>query len=250
MRRHIFRALYAAVAAGIALTTFGLAGAGAQATVAGPSLNRPVYSNTTAGYHTWGRWFRYAATTVTVPSLPEVLPRTNGGSFYLWLSDSEHAKQVHAAIWVMPESYGVFWQGPGQSRWDWNDFGFSPHVGDKLAISIYYDKWQGYLYFTCNDLTHGTRQTVRVKSGSLLFNSAELISSAAPDQWPRADIRLWRVADTHLTTYTGVHGTATGPWKTGQMILTTDGTAKGEVMMSPSGLWNGDQNFGIWLRHR
>ena len=33
------------------------------------------------------------------------------------------------------------------------------------------------------------------------------------------------------------------------MIATTDGTAKGAVVLSPSGLWNGGQNFGVWLRH-
>ena len=34
------------------------------------------------------------------------------------------------------------------------------------------------------------------------------------------------------------------------MIATTNGTATGAVVMSPSGLWDGDQNFGIWLRHQ
>jgi hypothetical protein len=33
-------------------------------------------------------------------------------------------------------------------------------------------------------------------------------------------------------------------------IDTTDGTAAGTVVMSPSALSNNGQNFGIWLRHQ
>jgi hypothetical protein len=86
--------------------------------------------------------------------------------------------------------------------------------------------------------------------GNVVYNRVGLWSGAKPPTSPPADTRTWKVAGTHLTTYTGTHGTVTGPWQTSQMIATTDGTANGAVVMSPSGLWNQDRNFGIWLRHR
>lgn len=62
--------------------------------------------------------------------------------------------------------------------------------------------------------------------------------------------RLSRKSGAKLTTYTGIHGTVTGPWQTSQLIQTSTGTASGKVLRSPSGLWHGGANFGIWLRHR
>ena len=61
-------AVCAAVAAGIALTTAGVAGAAvpaAAATGATGSLGPPEYSSAWAGYQAGGRWFRYVSTTRT-----------------------------------------------------------------------------------------------------------------------------------------------------------------------------------------
>jgi hypothetical protein len=67
---------------------------------------------------------------------------------------------------------------------------------------------------------------------------------------PSADIRLCRFTGSHLTTYSGVHGTIIRPWVTSKLIDTTTGTASGQVLVSPSNLRNGGQNFGVWLRHQ
>ena len=40
-----------------------------------------------------------------------------------------------------------------------------------------------------------------------------------------------------------------GPWQTSTLIKTSDGTPAGTVVASPSGLSNGGQDFGVWLRH-
>ena len=65
---------------------------------------------------------------------------------------------------------------------------------------------------------------------------------------PTADIRLWQFTGSHVTTYTGAHGTVLGPWTTQMLVDTTTGTARGRVVMSPSSLWHAGQNFGVWLR--
>src|SRR6266700_3063445 len=80
-------AVCAAVAAGIALTTAGLAGAAipaAAATAATGSLGPPEYSSAWVGYQAGGRWFRYVSTTVTVP--PQVVPASHGGDAAIWLN--------------------------------------------------------------------------------------------------------------------------------------------------------------------
>ena len=74
--RGITGAICAAVAAGIALTTAGLAGAAVPAVAATRSLGPPEYSSAWVGYGTSGRWFRSVSTTVTVPS--RVVPPSPG----------------------------------------------------------------------------------------------------------------------------------------------------------------------------
>jgi len=144
--------------------------------------------------------------------------------------------------------------GPGTVEYQGSltagSFRVSPQVGDRLAISIYYDR-HGHTYFTAADLTQHTTQTVRLKSGGIspVFDHAQLdvlVAGTVPP--PAADTRLWNFTGSHLTTYTGVHGTVLGPWQTSQSIKTTDGTATGTVVASPSDLSNGGQDFGVWLR--
>ena len=65
---------------------------------------------------------------------------------------------------------------------------------------------------------------------------------------PAADTRLWQFTESRLTTYSGDHGTITGPWTTSKMITTTTGTASGTVIVSPSGLSNGGRDFTAWFR--
>jgi hypothetical protein len=127
-------------------------------------------------------------------------------------------------------------------------FRVSPQVGDQLAVSIYYDQ-RGHDYFTATDLTQHTTQTVRTDVPTMTYLTARLFavaySTAAP---PAADTRLWDFTGSHLTTYSGDHGTLVGPWTTSKTIVSTASTASGTVIASPSGLRNGGQDFDAWLR--
>jgi hypothetical protein len=239
MRRHITRALYAAAAAGIAFLTLGFAGAGAPASAAAPSLGPPLYTMSQAGYQCDGRWFRFVSTTVTIPQ--RTVPKGYGGGMEIML---EHGPLNNPTVGIGVDPGG----GPGTVRWQASAFALSPKVGDQLAVSIYYDR-SSHVFFTATDLTQGITKTAQANVGNVVYNRVGLWSGAKDESSPATDTRMWKLADTHLTTYTGTHGTVTGPWQTSQMIATTTGTATGAVMMSPSGLWNGDQNFGIWLRH-
>jgi hypothetical protein len=247
MRNHIIRALYAVVATGIALFTLGFAGAGSPAAAAMPSLGPPVFTDTNAGYQATGRWFRFVSATVTVPAaIPSASDAT---SMIITLGNADPVTHVRYDLLVRP--------GGGSGSVGWGDgqmltpLPLSPNVGDQLQISVYYDQWNGYTYFTAVDVTQGVTRTVRVHTGNRQLNEALLTGNAnggvAPA--PAADTRLWAVSGTRLTTYTGTHGTVTGPWQTSKLIQTVTGTAASTVIRSPSGLWNGGANFGVWLRH-
>ena len=67
---------------------------------------------------------------------------------------------------------------------------------------------------------------------------------------PAASTRLWQFTGSRLTTYSGDHGTITGPWTTSKMITTTTGTASGTVIASPSGLSSNGRDFAARVCHR
>jgi hypothetical protein len=239
IRRRITRVLYAAVTAGIALTTVGLAGAEAPAMASAESLGPPVYTAGWAGYTAHGRWFRFVSATVTVPQ--RQIPRSDGGAMYLMLE----GRGSPAPAQIYAEAGG----GAGSVGWNLGTFKVSPHVGDQLAISIYYDQ-HGHDYYTATDLTQHTTQTIRADVPKMTYTTAMLFGVVYPTTTPpSADTRLWKVTDSHLTTYTGRHGTIVGPWTTSKMIVTSDSTSSGTVVASPSGLHHNSQNFGVWLRH-
>jgi hypothetical protein len=245
-RKQLMRGLCAAATAGIALTTFGLAGAASAATAATHSLSGPVYSDWAAGYQASGRWFPFVSTTLTVAArhVPNPHQGTNGAAVIMLGYD-----RGEAVINVNP--------GGGAQSVSWLHsyggtaaFGLDPQVGDKLQVSIYYDG-HGHTTFTATDITQGVTRTHQLAVGNLAYTKAWLQAQADPDVNPPAsDTRLWHFTGSRLTTYTGVHGAIVGPWKTRKVIETTDGTSAGAVVMSPSSLRNYGQNFGDWLRYR
>ena len=247
-RKGFIRALAAGATAGIALTTAGLAGAAAPAMAAAQSLAPPSYGPVDAGYDAQGRWFRFVSTTLTVP--PRIMPKDSDGSAFIGIHAScpGQCSPPSAYIFVAPGG------GPGtveyQGGFTAGSFRVSPQVGDQLTVSIYYDQ-HGHNYFTAADLTQHTTQTVRLRAEGIspVFDHAELrVLAAGTVPPPAADTQLWNFTGSRLTTYTGVHGTVQGPWQTSQSIKTTDGTATGTVVASPSALANGGQDFGVWLR--
>ncbi|MGO9079985.1 MAG: hypothetical protein ACLQDY_13220 [Streptosporangiaceae bacterium] len=244
MRKYITRTHRTAAAAGIALATLGLTGAGAPATAAARSLSPPQYTIGDAGYISTGRWFRFVSATVTVPA---VIPSADHICNMLITLRNTAPMRPRADILVR--------QGGGAGSVGWANspvltpFAMSPKIGDRLRVSIYYDR-SGHTYFTAADITQGITRTVRVNTGTVTYNVATLIGNAGsgPVPPPPAGIRLWKVASTRLTTYTGTRGTVTGPWQTSQIIQTSTGTSSGTVMRSPSGLSDGGADFGVWLR--
>jgi hypothetical protein len=242
--RGIARAVCVAAATGVALTTAGLAGAATPAMAATQSLSPPVYTNWAAGYQAQGRWFRFVSTTLTVAprKVPNPHQGTNGAAvLMLGYMGGEAELTVNPGGGANSVSWLHTYGGTGS-------FGLSPQVGDRLTVSIYYDR-HGHTTFTAADITQGVTRTHRLTVGSKVYTKAWLVAQADPEVTPPAqDTRLWQFTGSRLTTYTGVHGTVLGPWQTSKDIETTTGTSASSVVMSPSTLRNGGQNFGVWLR--
>ena len=243
MSQFVKRMLATVTVAALALTPAGCADAGA-ATAASRATGPAVYSDQHAGYQAAGRWFRYVATTVTVP--PRTLSYLNSGSAFIGLNG-------RYAAWInVDPGGGADSVGYAATNVGTGPFRLAPRVGDRLAISIYYDQ-RGHIFFTVTDLTRPATQTMVLYVGRLIYLAARLwvqtdrVLSVVP---PAASTRLWRFTGSRLTTYSGDHGTITGPWTTSKMITTTTGTASGTVIVSPSALSSGGRNFAAWLRHK
>jgi len=103
---------------------------------------------------------------------------------------------------------------------------------------------------TATDLTTKATAAQTISEGkTAIFNKVEIGTVLKnPASSPTGDYRLWQYTDTAVTTTTGIHGTVTGPWTTSMIIDTINGQAGGQVVMSPSFLFNKDANFGVWAR--
>ena len=246
MCRHLMRTYCGIASAGlaVALAVLGISTVAAAVTAAPRPLGPPSYNQGWAGYAAGGgRWFRYVSTTVTIP--PRTIHGAGVGAAFVAL---QHARPTGLPEAMMSASPGggagsVTYLATGEGV-----LAVSPHVGDRLALSIYYDQ-HGHDYFTATDITRRTSQTVRVNVGTVVYDLARLgaspASSIAP---PAADIQLWQCAGSQITTYSGDHGTILGPWTTTMVSMTSTGTASGTIVASPSALPDNGQSFGVWLR--
>jgi len=242
--RKFHGALFAAAAASAALTTLGLTGPAAAAVAAGPSLGPPAYTTTQTGYNVTGRWFRYVSTTVTIPAAGQEY-QANGGLMTVALGNTVK-DYVRAVIQVKPGGgYGSVLYGTAQQV---KPFALSPNVGDKVAVSIYYDR-HGHDLFAATDLTQGVFKAAGMTVGTVAYNQVSLLDNlAVTAEPPLSDVQTWSLASTRVTTIKGLHGTLTGPWETTPLVATSSGTSAGRLIASTSDLWNNGANFECWLR--
>ena len=246
MRGHIVRTLVALAAGGTALLTAGLTATTAAAQTGGTNASYPtVATSSRAGYMDSGRWFRFVGTTVKVPDVGTYdhyakvsLRGQNVAGVTLGIKPGGGAGSVGWAVGVAPFGMGG------------STLNIAPAVGDTVRLSLYYDKTGGGVIATATDLTTKATAAQTISEGkTAIFNKVEIGTVLKnPASSPTGDYRLWQYTDTAVTTTTGIHGTVTGPWTTSMVIDTINGQAGGQVVMSPSFLFNKDANFGVWAR--
>ena len=252
MRRHIVRAFVAMAAGGTALLTAGLTATTAAAQTGGTqAASYPTITTTTrAGYMADGRaesrWFRFVATTVKVPAAGAynhyarvVLKGQNVDEVTLGIKPGGGAGSVAYGVGVSP-----FDPTKGHA------LNIAPKAGDTVLIDLYYNKASGGMTITAEDLTTKVTKAVTISEGTTaVFNVAEVgVVMSKPSSPPTGDLRLWQFTNSGVTTNTGFHGTMTGPWTTKMVIETINGTPGGQVVMSPSFLFNNGADFGAWIR--
>ena len=248
MRGHMTRVLYAASAAAIALSALSLTGAAAPAAATTGSSGGTISTDWGAGYQAQGRWLRFVSATVTVT--PRRIPNPHSDSNGDAQLSLESARSS-SYIFVVPGG------GANSVSWEQNygggmgSFSLAPRVGDQLNLSIYYDR-QGHTQFTATDITQGVTRTAQVTVGNLVYTKAfvgGLAYGLELQSPPPKDIELWHFTASHVTTYTGVHGTLLGPWQTYTVADTTTGDSMGSDVLSPSALWHQGQSFRVFWRH-
>ena len=243
------RILAAAAMAAAAITTLSLAvpGAASARTSSQAAAGHVVrsYTKTMAGYEmTGGGWrFRYIKTTYTVSR--NVTPLESAARITMVLGGK------NGSVYLSPYDNGgsiEYWL----SVWDYSQNLYIPQsVGDKITISIYYDRQAGKVFLTAANLNTGHKATVALGVKSWVFTRARLVAGGPTwSTWNFAsrDTRLWAFRDTTLTSYCGYHGTILGPWNTTRIIATHSGTSAGKVVLWPTWPWSNARNFGVWWR--
>src|SRR5260370_14569023 len=162
MARLTKRMLATVTVAALALTAAGFTGPGA-ATAASRAAGAALYSEQHAGCQAAGRWFRYVATTVTVP--PRTLPHVNSGSAFIGLN-GRYPAWINVDPGGGPDSVGYEDFGVGT-----RPFPLAPRAGDPLALSIYYHQ-RRHTYFTVTEPTPPATQTVRLRRAQLTYTAA------------------------------------------------------------------------------
>jgi hypothetical protein len=244
MRRHIVRALVALAAGGTAVLTAGMTATTAAAQTGGThAASYPtVATSSRAGYMDSGRWFRFVGTTVKVPA---------PGAYDHYAQVRLRGQNVAGVNLAIKPGGQVGWAvGVAPFGMGGGTLDIAAKAGDTVRIDLYYDKTGGGVTATASDLTTRVTKDVTISEGTTaIFAKAEIGTALNnPASPPTADSRLWQFTDTAVTTTTGVHGTVTGPWTTSTVVDTINGQPSGQVVMSPSFLFNNNANFGAWIR--
>jgi len=238
MRRFTMRALLAAMTAGGALLLIGSSAPGVASATAGS--NAPIRTTSQAGYVAIHNTFRYVTATFHV---------AKASKHY-----TTYAEVVLGGRSGHPATLGVK-AGGGAGSVRWNVAGplggkgggtmkIAPKGGDRVWISIYYNRKAGRDQFFVWDVTQRVKETLSVPpTPHQVYTAAEvacLLTSKVTA--PKADVLLW-VFHFGITT-ARAHGSMNGPWDMRKVI---DVAADGHVVMSPRPLRH-NSNFGAWLR--
>jgi hypothetical protein len=273
MRRRITRTLFAAAAAGVTVSTLGLAAAGA-ASAAVSSKAQPATIGTTmattssAGYEASGRDFRYISSTITVPDtsfLTGIYPQeyiqlsngsltqpTGGGDQYVragieaCVVARSFGATCSTGTWVaFVEAFDNSLNGPYFSHY-YNLAGVNQ--GDGVNFSIYYDEAGNELHFVITPpSTSGTPQYYKTQAYGAIFDHAAALddftdSTGTPIPLPffLHAFRINQFLQGAITTENGLRGSFVGPWTTSPVEATSNGLPypSGTVRVSPNALWS------------
>ena len=223
-------------------------------------------SKDASGYQVTGRWFRYVSTTFALPTtalckqMAVASPSGFGaaitlGNFEESVSGVPASTAGPAAtlgVSMVPSGTGCGLISPSFAA----NFGSAPqfgagaitlHPGDTVRLDLYYNQANQTTTATIYNLTLGSKAQGSF-GASAVYTSASVTGGFGAFTAPSTQFRVWAFTSSAATTYTVARGTLTGPWATGQVIMTPSGGSADTALASPSFLWNSGANFGVWAR--
>ncbi len=277
MRIRIMSRLVAAAAAGATAMTVGFAAAGAaSAATAGPArahgTTLPTVATTSAaGYEASGRYFRYIASTLTVPDTSfltglypqEYLQLSNGslnhfggttGDQYVRAGiESCRVANIIAGTFICPlggwTSYAEAFNNSLNAPY-WSHYVPLSDVsqGDGVNFSIYFDQGGNELHFVISPpSTTDSAHFYKTRAYGPIFDHAAAVddftdTTGTPIALPPFihSFRINQFLQGALTTYSGARGSFVGPWTTSRVIATSNGLLppSGTTRVHPTQLWS------------
>jgi hypothetical protein len=274
MRRRITRALFTAAAAGATITSLSFAAAGPASAAQGPAMITTESAGWNAGNvlvptvattsSTWN--FRYARGVVTVPDHTDANVAANDATenFVVMLADLKQA--ATADLYWTGTAWNVqfainYADGSGASTPSTsctNNF----LTGRQVRLDVFYNAGAGAIEFTAYDgpdvvctasLPAWTTDSVGGGSFREAYAGGLFTDVVPGDPYdvataftrPTVDTKLFPVTNTAFTSYNGTKGTVAGPWTYEQLEY---GSSTSNINSDAPTLWNGGQNFGVWLR--
>jgi hypothetical protein len=238
------------------------------------------FSIENAGYVATGAHFRFVQTVVTLPKASDFAGQVKGYgvSVHLWsgnrvlvlgVSDSTTttlpAPPYSAAVAVFDRStHNLICATANNSCPNvgaaWLDSRNQFPAGDKVLISEFYNRTQGFDQFTVSDQTSGQSLSFTLKdTTSELYGQARVGAEFGCTPWaacgggqvaytpPALEKHLVTFTNTRLTTYSGLKTSLIAPWTHSKLFMTADGTSQTPIEVAPHGLWNSGMNFGVFL---
>ncbi len=283
MRRRVTTALFATAAAGATIASLSFAAAGTASAARTPNALTSNSAGWAAGNilapslaktsSTWS--FRYASGKTMLPDVSGAPLSTNAEreTFSVQLSNlkATYAAQMIQDTGVWTVQFIRYYQN-GTTADDVTPLGCNPGstpwtVGTLARFDVYYSQSAGTITFTaysgpdqvCTDTEPAWNSGTLGGGAFTEAYAGGIFSPAATGQlqgdpygsglsgWtrPDADARLFAVSGVHVTSYNGTMGSVVGPWDYQQLMY---GTSLSNDFADAPVLWNGGQNFGVWLR--
>ena len=258
----------AAAAATATVTALGLAAAGPASAATTPSaatapaamsakgLTGPIYTMDQAGYRAgFATGWRFRWITTTFP----VLSCGDEAAQHGWTGNGAQLG-ANSGKWNAAIGAGCDSGGGADVAYQITTNGVAgtpvllssvtPAAGDRLTVSIYYDRKAGALRFTATDRTTGDSVTRSVGASRFInYFGAEAGSQfGGTVSAPPTKVKTGAFSQCALTSYNVRRGTMLGPWPTSQVKATSDGTPGGDLIANAPVLFNRGANFGVWER--
>ena len=249
MHMHLKKALLAIAAAGLTMTSAGVASAVTAAASPAPAARTAavttVIDTNFAGYVTGGSW-RFRSVAAEVPMAACRSAANQNAVAGIALKSNIFSEVAHIDLRCGGGHGSVMFGTAAEAE---GHFQLSPGVGDVLRISIFRNVAACRDEFTAtNTRTNNTKMVTVATPCQVVYRHAQPGATLTDiyGTWspPAANVRLWEFRDVAITSYNGTRGTICGPWPSEKHLAAPVIT----VRMIPSNPSNSCRTFSVLLK--